>query len=251
MTDDRGSWPEPLIWPSSSSGSLQQEPFGRRIPVDLAALRRPSVARAAGRPGPTDLTWSQKAWRRRPTRPGGLGRPALLRVRHRWQPAGGARRRLADLGLGPERRPLRHLAGGRRGRGGRGRLAGRAARPARRDERRLRDRGHDGQLHGARRGPSRRPGKGRLGCRAPGPAKGAPPRQPHHSRRGPTSRSTPRSRCSAWAARASACGGSRPTSRAGCARMPRAKLTTIDGAGHRVQPGRQCEHRAPSIRSTS
>ena len=48
------------------------------------------------------------------------GRAALLRLRHRRQPARRARRRLADLDLGPERRPLRHRARRLGRRGGRG-----------------------------------------------------------------------------------------------------------------------------------
>ena len=49
-------------------------------------------------------------------RPGAhrLRRTALLRLRHRRRPAGQPGRRLADLGLGPERRAVRRLAGRRR-----------------------------------------------------------------------------------------------------------------------------------------
>ena len=52
-----------------------------------------------------------------------VGRAAVLRVRHRRLVAGGARRRLVDERLGPERRAVRHRAERRRGRGGRRRLA--------------------------------------------------------------------------------------------------------------------------------
>ena len=60
-----------------------------------------------------------------------VGRAAVLRVRHRRLVAGGARRRLADERLGPERRAVRDRAGRRRGRGGRRRLAHRPVRAAR------------------------------------------------------------------------------------------------------------------------
>ena len=161
--------------------SLPTRPVGR--PVDLAALRA-----ALGGPlpeGPTDPLAVVEALAAGAD-PGidRERRAALLRVRGGWQLAGGAGRGLARQRLGPERRPVRPVAGrGRRGGGG-GRLAGRAARAARRDQRRVRDRRHDGQLHGPRRGPSRRPRPDRLGRRAPGPP-GRPAGHRHHPWRDP------------------------------------------------------------------
>ena len=93
---------------------------------------------------------------RRRSRPLGVCRPALLRVRHRRHPARRARRRLADLGLGPEREPLRDLTGGSRRRGGGGRLASRPARPPARERHRLRHRRDDGQPGLPRRRAPRR-----------------------------------------------------------------------------------------------
>ena len=98
---------------------------------DAGGLRR-AAAGVGGRPcrggggaGPD---------RRRGT--GRDGRPAVLRLRDRGLHAGGARRRRADLRLGPERRP--QLADARRGRrrgrrrplGGRGRSGCPSARPS-------------------------------------------------------------------------------------------------------------------------
>ena len=79
------------------------------------------------------------------------GLAALLRVRHRGVRAGRARGGLADLDLGAERRAVPGRAGRLGRRGGRRRLARRAARPPGRDLGRVHDRGHDGQL--SRRSP--------------------------------------------------------------------------------------------------
>ena len=214
MTDTRTLLAHTADLASGYLESLDRRPVGG--PVDLAALRA-----ALGGPLPDGVEdpvgdgGLAGAGGRRGT--GRLGRSALLRVRRRRQPAGRPGRRLADLDLGPERRPVRPVAGGRGGRGGRRRLARRAARPAVRDERRVRDRRHDGQLHRPGRGPPRR-----AGARPAGTSSGTGCRERRRSPSSPTtertSRSTPRSRCSAWAAKATAFGGSPPTTRAGCAR---------------------------------
>ena len=73
---------------------------------------------------------------RAPTPGSWRGGPALLRLRHRRRAAGGARRRLADVGAGTRTPASTQLAGRGRGRGGRGRLGARAARPARGRQRR-------------------------------------------------------------------------------------------------------------------
>ena len=80
--------------------------------------------------------------------------------------SGRTRRRLACDRLGPERRPLRLRAVRLGGRGGRRRVADRAARPARAGLVRLRHRRADGDLHGSRRGAAARARQGRLGRRA-------------------------------------------------------------------------------------
>ncbi len=63
-------------------------------------------------------------------------------------------------------------------------MAGRTPRPAGRNERRVRHRRHDGQLHGPRRGASRGPREGRLGRRAARPA-GCAHGDRRHARRDP------------------------------------------------------------------
>ena len=90
---------------------------------------------------------------RRPARRGVRARAGrdpvrpLLRDGDRRRPAGGARCRLADLGLGPERRAPRRDARRVGGRGGGRALAPRPARPPVGLGRRLRHRRHHGQLH--------------------------------------------------------------------------------------------------------
>ena len=120
--------------------------------------------------GPTPETRDRRRDRRHRAR--GSGRPravghpgaALLRVRHRRQPPGRARGRLAHQRLGQQRRSLRGRARGGGDRGDREPLAPRSARAAAHGVRRLRHRRHDGQLHRAGRGPppgARRRGLGR------------------------------------------------------------------------------------------
>ena len=103
----------------------------------VRASRAPGVtlarARAHARHG------GGRAGARRRAGSRGLRGSPLLRLRHRRQPPRGPGRGLAHLGLGPERRPLRHVARGGRGGGGRGRVAARPARPSPRGRRRLRD----------------------------------------------------------------------------------------------------------------
>ena len=76
--------------------------------------------------------------RRRRARTDRQRRPALLRLRHRRQLARRAGGGLADQRLGPERRHLRHLAGGVGRRRRRARMAARAVRPAAQRQRRIR-----------------------------------------------------------------------------------------------------------------
>ena len=154
--------------------------------------------------------------------------------------AGGARRRLADERLGPERRAVRHLARRRRGRGGRRRLAGRPVRTAR---------GHSvGFTTGAtmaiftgspRRGM--RSSRERAGTWS-ATGSSARRRSRWSSARRRTSRSTRRSRC--WGSDASAVIRVRPDEqgrmRAGrAARGARGARRTA----HRLRPGGQREHR--------
>ena len=96
-------------------------------PADMAGLDRldfplPAAGLRPGRAGP--------ARRRRLAGHRGQRRAALLRLRDRRGAARRAGRRLADRGLGPERRPQRHVAGRRAaGRGGAA-LGDRTPRPA-------------------------------------------------------------------------------------------------------------------------
>ena len=89
-------------------------------------------------------------------------RATLLRVRHRREPAGGARRGLAHLGLGPERRPLRRLAHGGGAGGDRRPMAERPLRAPGGRGGRLRHRRADGELHRPRRRATCAAGPGRL-----------------------------------------------------------------------------------------
>ena len=118
------------------------ESLGER-PV-LPTVTRRGAARALGgrcRTGrPTAREGGRGARRRRSSRGRRDPERSVLRLRHRRRAAGGARGGLADLGLGPERRPLRRRPLGLGGRGGGARVARRAARPARGRVGRLRDR---------------------------------------------------------------------------------------------------------------
>ena len=121
-------------------------PTGRPRRAPRGARR--AAARGPGGPGDgrRGLAAARRARARRERR------AALLRVRHRRQRAG---RRSAPTGwpsAWDQNAGLYVIVAGRRGRRGGGRrVAGRAARPAGRDERRLRDRRDDGELH--RRSP--------------------------------------------------------------------------------------------------
>ena len=141
---------------------------GRRRPCRAGALRR-AAARRAGRP----RARHRPARRSRLAGHHGLGRPPVLRLRHRRFASRGRGGRLAGHGVGPERRRLHRLARGRDARAGGAALAGRAVRPAVHDGRRLRDRGNGGQPDGACRGASRRAGACRVGCRRAGTHRGA------------------------------------------------------------------------------
>ena len=121
-------------------------------------------------------------------------------------------------------------------------LARRAARPAGRDERRVRDRRDDGQLHGPRGRSARRPRRTWAGtsnggaCRAPRTSRSSPTRDPRHGLRlAPDARHGPGRRARPGRGRGrpgpDAPGG--PRRRAGDDRRP----------GHRLRPGRQREHR--------
>ena len=129
--------------------SLDDRAVFPRATVDevRAALRRAAArgadARAAGDRG------AGRGRRSRARR--GAERP-LLRFRDRRRGAGVDRGRLADLDMGSERRPLRRRPGRLRRRGGRRRVADRAARAAAARVVRLRDRRADGDVHRARRG---------------------------------------------------------------------------------------------------
>ena len=204
------------IVPSPGRSTWRRSGPASAVPLPESAMdprRGRRGARGRGRPGP-----------------GRHGRAALLRVRDRRRRAGGPGDRLADLDVGSERRLLRdrrpaaavaeEVAA---------RLAGRpAGLPA--------DTGvgfatgatmaNFTALAAARHRVLATRG---LGRRAAGPA-GCRRRSRSSPTRGRTSRSTPRSRCSASAARAIASGGSRPTSRAGCAPMRFARPSPpIDG----------------------
>ena len=112
----------------------------RRAATSTRCAERPvgAARRADGLRGPLPAARRGPArgagGARRGAEPGlvGVGRAALLRLRQRRRPAGGAGRRLAGLGLGPERRPARRCPGRRGHRGGRARVGARAPRPARR-----------------------------------------------------------------------------------------------------------------------
>ena len=154
---------------------------GDRLPLVAARSPGRGSARPDRRRSAPETRWpATAAGHRRPRRhrrPGGGGRTwahrdersTLFRPRDRRLRAGGPRGRLADVRLGPERRPVSRDTERRRCRGGRRSLARRAARTPRRDHGRLRERRDDGQLHrpGSRppRGPAER-GMGRRGGRA-------------------------------------------------------------------------------------
>ena len=123
------------------------------------ARARASTAGLEGLDGPLPETGAgarargrgaRRAWSRRGD---AVERPAVLSLRHRRHDPGGARRRLAHLGLRPGRLRLGLVAARLAGRGGRGSLAARAVRAPRRVRRRAGHRGDDGELHRADRRP--------------------------------------------------------------------------------------------------
>ena len=143
-------------------GGLPTRPVNARADVD-------EVAAALGGPlrrdGADPLTRHRGAGGRGRTGRGGHAVAPLLRLGDRRGAPGRPRRRLADLGVGPERRSAGVLARGRRSRAGGRRLAARPARAAGESAVGLRHRRHDGQLHLPGRGPGRRAAAGRLGRR--------------------------------------------------------------------------------------
>ena len=161
----------------------------------------------------------------------------LLRLRDRRRPSRGPRGRLAHLGLGPERRPLRRRPVGVGGRAGDAGMARRAARPARRVVGRLRHRHADGARDRARGRALPRARRGRLGRRT-ATASPARRRSACSSARSATSPSTGRCGCSASARRPPL----PPTTRAGW-RSPRSARGARRRAGDRLRPGRRGEHR--------
>ena len=139
------------------------------------------------------------------------------------------------------------VAGGGGRRGGRGGVARRPLRSPGGDERRLHDRRHDGQLHGARRRPSRGAGARRLGRRR-ARARRRAARRGRGRRARARERAGRRSRCSGSGAPTSI--GSRSTIRVACASTrSRRRSRDVDGplvvcaqAGHvvhrRLRPAR-------------
>ena len=121
---------------------------------------RTSSGRRSASPLPDGRRIPRRSSRRSRTTSSGCRRDserALLRVRHRRSPAGRARRGLAHLDLGPERRPRRVRPVGRGGRGGRGRVAQGSARDPGDRVVRLRHRLPDGARDLPRRGAARGP----------------------------------------------------------------------------------------------
>ena len=142
---------------------------------------------------------------------------ALLRLRHRRRGPCVARRRLADLDLGPERRSVLLRPGRVRRRGGRGCVAHRPARAARGHQLRPRLGLPDGRLHRPGCRPPCGPRGGRLGRRGEGPDRGA------RDRRGRRRRGAFDHRRRPAVPRPRAATGSTPrppTARAGCGSTP-------------------------------
>ena len=193
--------------------------------------------RSAARTPPSSWT----SWPRPPS-PGWWprGRAALLRLRHRRRAARRARRRLADLGLGPERGPARLVARRGRGRGGR-RRAGCSTCSACPPDASVGfvDRRPDGELHRPRRGRharARARGLGRRGATA------CPARRRCASSSASEAHATISGRCACSASAPSACaraadaqGRMRPTL---CATRWRRRR-----AGDRLRAGGQRQHR--------
>ena len=135
-----------------------------------------------------------------------------------------------------------------RGRGGRGALAGRAARPAADVVGRLRHRRADGELHRSGGRPARACcGRAGWDVERDGPDRGA-----RRSACSPASRAARHDRPGAalprrWGpARSSR---STPTTRGGCGPTRSPRRSTTDGPGDRVRAGRQRQHRRRSTRS--
>ena len=211
---------------------------------------------ASGRPGRADGSARRRCPRRaripaaviealaaaRRAGPGGERRPALLRLRHRRHAAGRARRRLADLGVGPERRAARRCRPPPR-RPSRPSPSGAASCSAcpRAPRVGLVHRRADGQRHRARRGAQRGPRAAPAGTSRRTGLAGAPPRARDRRRRGArhglqrAAAARPRPRHAR-----SAC---RPTSRAGCAPDALAEaLARRRRPDDRLRAGRQREH---------
>ena len=227
--------------------SLAERPVGSRVALEAmrAALggdlpERGEARREGGRAP------------RRGGRSGhrGLRRTALLRLRGRRLAAGRRRRRLADHDLGPERRPLRPLAGelGLRGESpGAGwsscsacpRRPASASSPAARRPTSRRSPPRATPCSSATAGTSRR---GACSARR---------RSRWWSARRPTSPSTPRSRCSA-SGRDRVRAGALPTARGGCvADAARSRRSRRSPGGRRSSARRRATSTpARSIRST-
>ena len=125
----------------------------------------------------------------------GHARRTVVRVRARRLAAGCARRRLDDVDVGPERRPVRTGACGRDRRGGCRRVAARAVRASPGRVVRVRDRLPDGARHGTRSRARARAARARLGARRPRSlrrAAGARRRRRQASRHGRQGASTAR-----------------------------------------------------------
>ena len=137
----------------------------RRRRRAAAARFRPAGAGPGGRAG------AGHARRLRLTGHRGQRRAQVLRLRHRRRAADRAGRRLADRGLGPERRAVGHVTDGLGTQPGGAALGDRAARPARWHRRGFRHRSH----HGERDLPGRGQGRGAhpawLGRGGPGPGR--------------------------------------------------------------------------------
>ena len=152
---------------TSYLGSVGTRPVG--LPASTASNDRPLADRLPQRlpDGPLGRVGGpRRAAGHRRRRAGGHRIPPLLRLRDRLGPAGRHRRRLADLDLGPERRPVHHRPGRGGHRGDRRRVAARPPRPALDGLVRRRHRLPDGPRHPPRRGPPPRAGPPGLGRRA-------------------------------------------------------------------------------------